>query len=474
MIINLFVLISFIIQIPVYAASSPSDWAQTDINEVSSMSLIPQSMKDKSYLEPITRIEFCHLVSNLYKKISTKELPAATFTFNDTRDAIVCSAAEAGIINGYTDGCFYPDNPINRQELAAILCRAITLCGINTNKLSKEDIEKLSSFEDGYEVASWASDSVAFCLANDIIKGVSDTKLDIYSTTSREQALVMINRCLKNLFDITPEAQNPYDLLSCDVSSKDISFVSFSNRALTIEWEMVSDAVGYNVELYLSDSNFWYADEDTFVKLYKTYLPYVTLKNLRAGKDYRIVVDAVDEIGNVLKSFEAYAYPHKMYTRQEKEKQIFESGEINTKEDADAQMQDISVNIWTIDRNGNKHPSKMTLTVHKNIAHLVSLVFDEIYNGEEKFPFKDVGAYSWRDSISHHNYGTAIDLNYNENYCLYKNGSYVGEFWKPYENVYSFPPDGEVVSIFAKYGFVWGGDEWSNPKDYMHFTYLEL
>ena len=44
----------------------------------------------------------------------------------------------------------------------------------------------------------------------------------------------------------------------------------------------------------------------------------------------------------------------------------------------------------------------------------------------------------------------------------------------PKENIYSIAPDSEVVSIFSKYGFVWGGDEWSNPKDYMHFSYLEL
>ena len=46
----------------------------------------------------------------------------------------------------------------------------------------------------------------------------------------------------------------------------------------------------------------------------------------------------------------------------------------------------------------------------------------------------------------------------------------VGSFWKPYENPYSIPVDGEVATILKKYGFYQG--DWGYRKDYMHFSYF--
>lgn len=76
-------------------------------------------------------------------------------------------------------------------------------------------------------------------------------------------------------------------------------------------------------------------------------------------------------------------------------------------------------------------------------------------------------------TLSDHNYGTAIDLNYNENYTVYQNGSTIGSFYDPANSVYSFPETGVVIQTFAKYGWLWGGNAWvSGTKDYMHFSYL--
>ena len=477
-ILSVFLGIIIFFNISLCYASGVSDWAKSDIKEIISMNLLPDILKNTQYDEPITRAEFCYLIANLYTYISNQDIPFGIEGFADTFDIVICGAAEMGIINGYPDGFFYPDNPITRQELATVICRTLSLCGIDTSKISAESIEKISNFHDKNSLAAWASDNVAFCMTNNIIKGTGENTLSPLGTTTREQAIVMVKRCIDSIKEKNAIDLNMYDTLKCDVSGE-IEHVSYINRALSIKWEPVSGANEYNVSLYLSQKNFWYTNEDTFVKQYTSQTNDVTLKNMRAGKMYKIVIDAIDLNGSVIKTFTGQAYPNELYTLEEKEQIIFSDGQISSKEQADLQMQDVTVKVWALDKNGNKYTSQMTMKVNKKIANLVEMVFDEIYNGEEKFPFKDVGAYSWRNSmssgsLSHHNYGTAIDLNYNENYCIYKNGSYTGKYWKPYEDVYSFPADGEVVSIFAKYGFAWGGDEWSNPKDYMHFSYLEM
>ena len=112
------------------------------------------------------------------------------------------------------------------------------------------------------------------------------------------------------------------------------------------------------------------------------------------------------------------------------------------------------------------------------LAEDVQAIFSEIYNSPEKPPIKDAVGYSWRNalsggSVSEHNFGTVIDLNYNENYCVYKNGQQIGTFYDPSTSVFSFSPTGVVVQTFAKYGWLWGGNAWvSGTYDYMHFTYL--
>lgn len=78
------------------------------------------------------------------------------------------------------------------------------------------------------------------------------------------------------------------------------------------------------------------------------------------------------------------------------------------------------------------------------------------------------GAYNWRkiansDNISVHSFGIAIDINIkNSNYWLWDK-----ETNKKYKYKNQIPL--EIVEIFEKYGFIWGG-RWYH-YDTMHFEY---
>lgn len=147
----------------------------------------------------------------------------------------------------------------------------------------------------------------------------------------------------------------------------------------------------------------------------------------------------------------------------------------SSKAEADANMRTVNVPVWKINSNGEKYPTQMGVTVNKAIASQVEEIFTEIFGGDERFPIKSLGGYSWRStatgSRSQHSYGTCIDINPDENYCIYKSGSHTGKYWKPYEDVYSITPDGDVMRAFKSRGWTWGG-EWNSLKDYMHFSYL--
>jgi len=162
--------------------------------------------------------------------------------------------------------------------------------------------------------------------------------------------------------------------------------------------------------------------------------------------------------------------------KSDKYARIFGEGKgvYTSKAEADANMVNITIPIWRIE-DGKKTASKTTLSVNRVLADEVYQIFYEIYLGPEQFPIKSVGAYSWRSTAtgtrSQHSYGTAIDINPDENYCIYNSGKKIGSFWRPGENVYSIKEDGDVVRAFKKYGWTWGA-EWKSLKDYMHFSYL--
>ena len=210
-----------------------------------------------------------------------------------------------------------------------------------------------------------------------------------------------------------------------------------------------------------------------------------TVNNLKNGKTYYFKVRAYKKVDDK-NYYSAYSdakkrlmnkagYAAETYTQ--KCQRIFKEDyyvDFTSAKQAEKQMKEIKVKTWDIDSNGKKYTRYHYITVHKNIAATVKQIFTEIYNGDEKFPIKDVGGYSWRgdNSSSEHCEGVAIDINPNENAQF--NGDtgkpMVGELYKPGKNPYSIPPDGDVVKAFEKYGFSWGNWFW-NP-DYMHFSYF--
>ena len=141
---------------------------------------------------------------------------------------------------------------------------------------------------------------------------------------------------------------------------------------------------------------------------------------------------------------------------------------------ANQNMKSIKVKVWNLTASGTKKASNLTLTVNKNIAENLIKIFDDIYNGKEKFPIKSSQCYSFRSGTSQHSNGTAVDINPAENYFVTWSGVIKsGTLWKPGKNPYSILPDGDVVRAFNRYGWHWSPDmKWPNGADYMHFSLM--
>lgn len=98
-------------------------------------------------------------------------------------------AAANGIVDGYGDGRFGPDDSITREQMATILYRYAAYKGYDVS--GRAD---LSAFADGSLVSSWATDAMAFAVDAGIINGRDDGTLDPTGTATRaEVAQILMN-----------------------------------------------------------------------------------------------------------------------------------------------------------------------------------------------------------------------------------------------------------------------------------------
>jgi len=166
-----------------------SSWAVTEIANAIGYGLVPDSIND-DFTRPITREEFTELAVRLYEVYtSMKAEPAPASTFSDCTNPEVLKAFKLKIVNGVGNGQFKPKALTKRQEIAAMLNRAIKVFAPTADFST----EGAPSFSDEKSIASYFVENVKFMSKKAIITG-SNGKFDPLGTCTREQAVLMAVR----------------------------------------------------------------------------------------------------------------------------------------------------------------------------------------------------------------------------------------------------------------------------------------
>lgn len=166
-------------------------WAEESIDNMAAMGVV-NGIGDNLYGvdSDITRGA---LATMLFRFANGKEGIANTFA--DVADGqwytdAIGWAVKTGVVTGYSDTAFGPNDTITREQLAVMLWRFAKLVGLN-GVTSASDLD---GFQDAASVGSWATDGMAWCVRNGIIKGVSDDTLSPATSATRAQTAVMLDR----------------------------------------------------------------------------------------------------------------------------------------------------------------------------------------------------------------------------------------------------------------------------------------
>jgi len=151
-----------------------------------------------------TRAEFAAL---LLRSMGIQSVRPARATFNDVDAkkwyfADVETARRVGLVIGFEDNTFRPYERITRQEIAAMVKRAMGLAGRPVTLTEAEVRTLLAPFADARNIAPWARHATAAAIKAGIVKGRTATTVVPGALGTRAEATVMLKRMLVELGEI--------------------------------------------------------------------------------------------------------------------------------------------------------------------------------------------------------------------------------------------------------------------------------
>lgn len=159
-------------------------WAEDEINNLLALGVV-SGYPDGSFKpeRTITRAEFAAVMVRGFR------LPANQGkTFGDTvghwGQDVISAAYAVGIVCGYNDTYFGPDDPITREQMAVMIVKAAQL----------SNASETQNFTDSQAIASWAREAVAVAYTRQLISGYPDNTFRPQNLATRAEAVSVITR----------------------------------------------------------------------------------------------------------------------------------------------------------------------------------------------------------------------------------------------------------------------------------------
>lgn len=134
------------------------------------------------------------IVSILARQENVTSAEDAGFTDvaeNDWYATAVNWAANNGIVAGFEDATFRPNEAITREQLAAILCNYSAWKGEDTS--ARADLDE---YTDAISISSWATDTMSWAVAEQLLAGVTENTLEPQGAATRAQVAAVLQRFL--------------------------------------------------------------------------------------------------------------------------------------------------------------------------------------------------------------------------------------------------------------------------------------
>ena len=178
---------------PVVLTDIAGHWAKAEIEKLVALGIV-NGYPDRTFRPDnnITRAEFTKI---LVKAMGLAEVHTGV-TFSDVPAGLwshgyIGAAFKAGLVRGYEDGTFRPESKITRQEMAAMLVRAMG----KENEAQVKAGAQLN-FGDVVSIAAWANGYIAVAVEQGLVRGYPDGTVGPLRNTTRAETATMTVRFL--------------------------------------------------------------------------------------------------------------------------------------------------------------------------------------------------------------------------------------------------------------------------------------
>ena len=176
-------------------------WAQSDIEAMAALNVVkggPDGLFRPN--SNITRAEFSAMLVRLLgiDPQQQGELKFTDVTNDKWYNSVVSAAYSNGLIQGYSESSFGPEDNITREQLATMVTRAYAYKGgaQPDNVLAESE---LTMFADSSDISAWAVNSTAMAVDKKLINGYPDGRFKPSASATRAEAVVMLQRLLNVL-----------------------------------------------------------------------------------------------------------------------------------------------------------------------------------------------------------------------------------------------------------------------------------
>lgn len=178
----------------IFGDLSEAEWSKTAVYALYDKEII--SGKGDGIFAPndkITREEFVKLVCLAFElEEKTTELKFTDVNENDWFFKYICTAVEAGVINGVSETEFGTGQPIMRQDMAAIIYRAVK----SDSQFEIYSAGGNADFSDSADIADYAKEAVTKLAESKMLNGMGDGLFNPKGLATRAEAVQLIYNIL--------------------------------------------------------------------------------------------------------------------------------------------------------------------------------------------------------------------------------------------------------------------------------------
>ena len=267
--------------------------------------------------DPITRGQMVQILYNYYGEdcgtnSGFSDVPASAWYAK-----AVTWASKKGVVSGYSNGTFGPDNQLTREQMVTIL--------YNVADKPETNPSAISQYSDYHQVASYAADGFAWAVSNKVVSGTSSTTLSPRGTATRAQVAAILVRYLENVEGVKfPEVTIPTQTVQPTAGSQNAdgtTNAAYVNSLCDVgksnDYPTTGDASSPNANGFYTKANV----DISGAKLQYDVIPYVNAflakhpDQIEANKDFQpwnttmhwVTMDEQEEY-TLLRAKEAYSY----------------------------------------------------------------------------------------------------------------------------------------------------------------------